>query len=46
LRPPIAHLGLFDFGKVDEFIAIAYADARERVGPWWTARTGSAPGSG
>ncbi|MDQ8145497.1 MAG: cyclic nucleotide-binding and patatin-like phospholipase domain-containing protein [Gemmatimonadota bacterium] len=46
LRPPIAHLGLFDFGKVEEFIAIAYADARERVGPWWAAQTGSAIVSG
>lgn len=38
LRPPIAHLGLFDFGKVDEFIAIGYADAMERAAPWWAAR--------
>jgi NTE family protein len=45
LRPPIAHLGLFAFDKVEEFIAIGYADARARVGPWWAERHAGAEGA-
>ena len=37
-RPPIEHMGLFDFGRIDEAVETGYRSGLEVLGPWWAGR--------
>lgn len=37
-RPPIEHLALFDFRRIDEAVEVGYRSGLEVLGPWWEQR--------
>ena len=39
-RPPVAHMGLLDFARIDEAVEIGYRSGLEVLGKWWDERTG------
>lgn len=39
---PVDHVGIFDFGRIDEVADIGYRAALETLRPWWEKRTAGA----
>lgn len=38
VHPPVESIGIFEFERVDEIVALGYHAALESLGPWWAAR--------
>jgi NTE family protein len=39
-RAPVEHIGLFEFGRLDEAVAVGYRAGMDVLRPWWESRAG------